>query len=238
MQETQETQVRLLGWGDPLEEDMATLSSILAWRIHGQRSLVGCTPCSHKESDTTEWAHMRVHTHTHTHTHTLIQNHTIKSNTAIAKQSNSQHQIEACCRRRLLSIPRTARRSNQSILKEIRPGCSLEGPILKLKLQYFGHLTRRADSGKDPDAGKDWVQEEKGMTEDEMAGWHHRLDMSLSKLLELVMDREAWRAAVHGVAKSRTRPRDWTELNSQFQCLIRRQTLLQVLRTERINTEN
>ena len=182
--------------------------------------------------------HDWVNTCAHTHTHTLIQNHTIKSNTAIAKQSNSQHQIEPWCRRRLLSIPQTARRSNQSILKEIRPGCSLEGPILKLKLQYFGHLTWRADSGKDPDAGKDWGQEEKGMTEDEMAGWHHRLDMSLSKLLELAMDREAWRAAVHGVAKSRTQPRDWTELNSQYQCLIRRQTLLQVLQTERINTEN
>ena len=76
---------------------------------------------------------------------------------------------------RLLRVPWTARRSNQSILKEISPGCSLEGMMLKLQLQYFGHLMRRADSfiGKDSDAGRDWGQEEKGMTEDEMAGWHH-----------------------------------------------------------------
>ena len=70
----------------------------------------------------------------------------------------------------------TARRSNQSILKEISPGSSLEGMILKLKLQYFGHLIQRVDSLEDSDAGRDWGQEEKGMTEDEMAGWHHRLD--------------------------------------------------------------
>ena len=69
----------------------------------------------------------------------------------------------------------TARRSNQSILKEISPGISLEGLMLKLKLQYFGHLMRRVDS-LDPDAGRDWAQEEKGITEDEMAGWHHQLD--------------------------------------------------------------
>ena len=72
-------------------------------------------------------------------------------------------------------VPWTARRSNQSILKEISPGISLEGMMLKLKLQYFGHLMRRADS-LDPDSGRDWGQEEKGTTEDEMAGWHHRLD--------------------------------------------------------------
>ena len=73
-----------------------------------------------------------------------------------------------------MRVPWTARRSNQSILKEISPGCSLEGLMLKLKLQYFGHLVQRVDSiGKDPDAGTDWGQEEKGTTEDEMAGWHH-----------------------------------------------------------------
>ena len=81
------------------------------------------------------------------------------------------------CWRRLLRVPLTARRSNQSILKEISPGISLEGMMLKLKLQYFGHLMRRGWLiGKDSDAGRDWGQEEKGTTEDEMAGWHHRLN--------------------------------------------------------------
>ena len=78
---------------------------------------------------------------------------------------------ELWCWRRLLRVLWTARRSNQSILKEISPGISLEGMMLKLKLQYFGHIMRRV--GKDSDAGRDWGQEEKGMTEDEMAGWHH-----------------------------------------------------------------
>ena len=81
------------------------------------------------------------------------------------------------CWRRLLRVPWTARRSNQSILKKICPGCSLEGLMLKLKLQYSGHLMQRVDSlEKNPDAGRDWGQEEKGMTEYEMARWHHRLD--------------------------------------------------------------
>ena len=84
--------------------------------------------------------------------------------------------FELCCWRRLLRVPWTARRSNQSILKEVSPGCSLEGLMLKLKLQYFGHLMQRVDSLDKTDAGRDWGQEEKGMTEDEMAGWHHRLD--------------------------------------------------------------
>ena len=77
--------------------------------------------------------------------------------------------FELWCWRRLLGIPRTSQRSNQSILKEISPGCSLEGLMLKLKLQYFGHLMRRVDSLEKTDAGRDWGQEEKGITEDEMA---------------------------------------------------------------------
>ena len=84
--------------------------------------------------------------------------------------------FELWCWRRLLRVPWTARRSNQSILKSISPGCSFEGLILKLKLQYFGHLMRRVDSLEKTDAGRDWGQEEKGTTEDEMAGWHHRLN--------------------------------------------------------------
>ena len=81
--------------------------------------------------------------------------------------------FELWCWRRLLRVPWTARRSNQSILKEINPGCSLEGMMLKLNLQYFGHLMRRVDSLEKTDAGRDWGQEEKGTTEDEMAGWRH-----------------------------------------------------------------
>ena len=81
--------------------------------------------------------------------------------------------FELWCWRRLLRVPWTARRSNQSILKEISPGCSLEGLMLKLKLRYFGHLMRRVDSLEKTDARRDWGQEEKGTTEDEMAGWHH-----------------------------------------------------------------
>ena len=84
--------------------------------------------------------------------------------------------FELWCWRRLLRVPWIARRSNQSILKEISPGCSLEGMMLKLKLQNFGHLMPRVDSLENTDAGRDWGQEEKGATEDEMAGWHHRLD--------------------------------------------------------------
>ena len=81
--------------------------------------------------------------------------------------------FELWCWRRLFRIPGTARRSNQSILKEISPGISLEGTMLRLKLQFFGHLMRRADSLEKTDAGRDWGQEEKGSTEEEMAGWHH-----------------------------------------------------------------
>ena len=78
--------------------------------------------------------------------------------------------------RRLLTVPGTARRSNRSIVKEINPECSLEGLVLKLNLQYFGHLMLRANSLEDSDVGKDWGQEEKGTTEDEMVGWHHQLN--------------------------------------------------------------
>ena len=84
--------------------------------------------------------------------------------------------FELWCWRRLLRVPWTARSSKQSILKEINPGISLEGMMLKLKLHYFGHFMRRVDSLEKTDAGRDWGQEEKATTEDEMPGWHHGLD--------------------------------------------------------------
>ena len=209
---------------------------LLPGKPHGRRSLVGCSPWDRWGSDMTEWLHIHFSLscigegNGNPRQCSCLENPrdggawwaavygVTQSQTRLKWLSSSSRRIDAFelwCWRRLLRVPWTARRSNQSILKEISPGCSLEGLLLKLNLQYFGHLMRRVDSlektlmlggiGDRRRRGRQRMRWLDGSTD-----W---IDMSLSELRELVMDREAWRAVIHGVTKSRTRRSDWTELN-------------------------
>ena len=237
--------VRVCIWNwvpTPWRRKWQPIPVFLPRKSHGWRSLVGYSPWGRKESDTTEWLHFHplLGRKVMTNLDSIFKSRDITLPTKVhlvkamvfpvvmygceswTKKKAECWGIDAFerwCWKRLLTVPWAARISSQSILKEISPGCSLEGMMLKLKFQYFGHLMRRVDSlEKILMLGRTGGRRRRGWQRmRRLDGITDSMDMGLGRLRELVMDREAWPAAIHEVAKSQTWLSNWTELNPHME---------------------